>query len=400
MFWSTLLMALQQIRRNVLRSALTMLGIVIGVASVIVLVSIGEGASAQITSEIGKMGKNLIMVHPGASRRRMGAAGSAPPFTLADAKAVAALSGVASVAPTAAASKLVVYGNTNRPTAVTGSSNAYLAVRDYTVEQGRSFTDAELSGGAAVCLLGDTARQELFGTQDALGEWIRLERLPCRVIGLLASKGGSAGGMDQDDLILMPLVTFQRRISGNTDISAMFVSAADGQSQRVTESIQLLLRERRRIARGAVDDFSVNDTQEIAQMVASTTSSMTALLGAIAAVSLLVGGIGIMNIMLVSVTERTREIGIRIAIGALGREVLLQFLTESVVLSLFGGFVGSALGIGGALLASRGMGLPFVWVPETIGLAFAVSVGIGVVFGYLPARKAARLEPIEALRHE
>ncbi|HOI10282.1 MAG TPA: ABC transporter permease [Myxococcota bacterium] len=401
MFWSTLLMALQEIRRNALRSFLTMLGMVIGVGAVITLVSVGQGTTAQVTADIAKMGKNLIMVFPGSGHRRSGTAASAPPFEAADAVALSRVQGVKAIAPVASANVLVVYGNRNESTQVTGTTAAYLGIREYTVASGRAFTASEEATGQAVCLIGATTRDDLFGSQDPIGESIRAQRMSCRVIGVLASKGQSAGGMDQDDLVLMPLLAFQRRISGTTDIASFFLSAADDVStEPVIAEIQSLLRERRRIPAGTDNNFEVRDTQEIARMVTSATASMTALLGAIAAVSLIVGGIGIMNIMLVSVTERTREIGIRIAIGALGREVMLQFLVESVVLSVLGGLIGVLFGVAGAFAISRGLSMPFVVSPGTILLAFAVSALVGVVFGYLPAHKAARLEPIEALRHE
>jgi putative ABC transport system permease protein len=401
MFWSIFLMALQAIRRNVLRSALTMLGMVIGVGAVIVLVSVGQGTTAQVTADIGKMGKNLVMVFPGAGRRRAGTSTVAPAFTMGDSAALARVQGVAAVAPSSSAGRLVVYGNENVSTSVTGTIPVYLDIRDYQVATGRMFTDAENMGASTVCLIGDVVRTALFGSQDPVGESIRIQRMSCRVIGVLASKGQSSGGMDQDDIVLMPLGTFQRRIAGNTDVGAFFLTAADGiDTPMLLERINTLLRERRRIPRGTADDFAVRDMQEIAQMFTSATTALTALLGAIAAVSLVVGGIGIMNIMLVSVTERTREIGIRIAIGALTRDVMLQFLVESVVLSLLGGILGVLFGGIGAFAASRWMGVPFVLSPATIALAFAVSAAIGVVFGYLPARKAARLEPIDALRYE
>ncbi len=401
MFWSTLLMALLEIRRNALRSFLTMLGMVIGVGAVITLVSVGQGTTAAVTADIAKMGKNLVMVFPGAGHRRAGTASSAPAFDLADAEALAKVQGVESVAPLASGNLLVVYGNQNESTQVTGTTASYLQIREYEIESGRMFTTSEEHAGRAVCVIGATTRDDLFGNQDPVGESIRIQRMSCQVIGVLASKGSSAGGMDQDEIVLMPLLAFQRRVAGTTDVASFFVSATDGvDTSRVIERITKVLRERRRVPTGAADDFTVRDTAEIAQMVTSATSSMTALLGAIAAVSLVVGGIGIMNIMLVSVTERTREIGIRIAIGALGREVMLQFLVESVVLSVLGGLIGVMFGLLGAYAVSRGLSLPFVVSPETILLAFAVSAMIGVVFGYLPARKAARLEPIEALRHE
>ena len=282
-----------------------------------------------------------------------------------------------------------------------GTDNAFLKVRDWLLQAGREFTDSELRAGKSVCIIGDTVRQQLFAAQDPLGSNIRLNKLSCEVIGLLASKGQTAMGSDQDDIVLVPIRTFWRRIAGNQDISQIQISAREGASTAVVQSdIELLLRQRRHISPGEDDNFSVRDMQEIARTLTGTTEVLTALLGAVAAVSLLVGGIGIMNIMLVSVTERTREIGIRLAIGALEREVLLQFLVEAVVLSSFGGILGIAL----AMFASMGLAsmlhVPFIFSPGIVILAFLFSVCVGILFGYAPARKAARLNPIDALRYE
>ncbi len=394
-------MALQEIRRNALRSFLTMLGMVIGVAAVITLVSVGQGTTAQVTADIAKMGKNLLMVFPGSGSRRGGTATVAPPFKNEDSAALAKVPGVAAIAPVASSNLPVVHGNKNDTTMVTGTTADYLQVREYEIGSGRMFSPSEEHSGLAVCVIGETTKNDLFGSYDPIGESIRVKRMSCEVIGVLVSKGQASSGQDQDKLVLMPLLTFQRRVAGVPDVSMFFLSAADGvDNSRVINGITSVLRERRRIAPNADNDFMVRDTAEIAQAVTAATSSMTALLGAIAAVSLIVGGIGIMNIMLVSVTERTREIGIRIAIGALGREVMLQFLVESVVLSVLGGLIGVIIGVLGAWGVSKGLKVPFVVSPESIMVAFAVSALIGVVFGYLPARKAAKLEPIEALRYE
>jgi putative ABC transport system permease protein len=401
MLWTTLQMALREIRRNTMRSILTMLGVVIGVGAVIALVTIGQGTTNKVTADIGKLGKNLLMVQQGSSRRG-GAAVQAAPLTMDDAQAIERdVNGVAAVAPSAGSSALVVNGNKNVRTQIAGSTNEYFDVRGYKLTLGRTFTDGELLGGRAVCVLGATTKQTLFGASDPIGASIRIDRVACEVIGVLEAKGQSGLGMDQDDLLVMPLKAFQRRIAGNRDIGTIFVSAEEGRSTAVVKSqIEALMRQRRRITRGAEDDFSVRDMKEIAETFASVTGALTALLGAIAAVSLLVGGIGIMNIMLVSVTERTREIGIRMAIGARGREVLLQFLVEAVVLSTMGGMIGMMLGLGGSFAALRALGMPFTVVPEVIAVAFLFSAMVGVCFGFLPARKAARLNPIEALRHE
>ena len=401
MLWNALILALREIRRNIMRSALTMLGIVIGVAAVIVMVSLGRGATEQVSQQIASLGSNLLMVRQGqhfGPGQRM----DAPPFNIKDVEAIKReIPSLAAVAPLASSRVIAIFGNANWATAVIGSDNAYLKVRDWTLLQGREFTDSELRAGKSVCIIGETVQQQLFAAQDPLGAHIRLNKLSCEVIGLLASKGQTAMGSDQDDIVLVPIRTFWRRIAGNQDVSQIQVSAREGAStQRVQHDIELLLRERRHISPGEDDDFRVRDMQEIARTLTGTTEVLTALLGAVAAVSLLVGGIGIMNIMLVSVTERTREIGIRLAIGALEREVLMQFLVEAVVLSSFGGIVGILL----ALFASMGLAsmlqVPFIFSPGIVVLAFLFSVGVGVLFGYAPARKAARLDPIDALRYE
>jgi putative ABC transport system permease protein len=401
MLWNALILALREIRRNIMRSSLTMLGIVIGVAAVIVMVSLGRGATAQVGQQIASLGSNLIMVRQGqhfGPGQRM----DAPPFNMKDVEAIERdIPSLAAVAPLASSRIIAIFGNANWATAVIGTDNAYLKVRDWILQSGREFTDSELRAGKSVCIIGETVRQQLFAAQDPLGAHIRLNKLSCEVIGLLASKGQTAMGSDQDDIVLVPIRTFWRRIAGNQDITQIQVSARDGAStQRVQHNIELLLRERRHISPGEDDDFSVRDMQEIARTLTGTTEVLTALLGAVAAVSLLVGGIGIMNIMLVSVTERTREIGIRLAIGALEREVLMQFLVEAVVLSSFGGIVGIVL----AMFASMGLAsmlqVPFIFSPGIVMLAFLFSVGVGIIFGYAPARKAARLDPIDALRYE
>jgi putative ABC transport system permease protein len=401
MIGNTLLMALREVRRNKLRSALTTLGIVIGVAAVIALVTLGEGATARVTGEIAGMGVNMLTITPGAQRRGPTSL-SAPPLTLDDARAIERdIRAVAAVAPTLTRSVLTVYANKNWNTVATGTTNAYFEVRAVNIAAGRMFSDVELSGAQSVCVLGATVQRELFGHQDPLGAAIRLGRLSCHVIGVLTPKGQSTFGNDQDDYVLLPLATMQRRVAGTSDLSAISISAVhESQTTKAKQQISALMHERRRIAEGQADDFSVFDTREIAQTLQSVTGVLTALLGAVAAVSLLVGGIGIMNIMLVSVTERTREIGVRLAIGARGREVLLQFLVESVVLCVIGGLVGMALGLLGSYTAGHFLNLPFVFLPQVVLIAFVFSFVVGVVFGLFPALKASRMNPIEALRHE
>jgi putative ABC transport system permease protein len=402
-FRETMLLALREIRRNLMRSSLTILGIVIGVAAVITMVTLGRGATAQVTSDIAKLGTNLLQVRPGQHRHGPGGTqAEAKMFEVADAEAIAReISGLAAVAPIASQGTQAIYGNENWSTVVTGGNNAYLQVRNWLLESGRHFTDGELRAGKAVCILGATVGKELFGGQNPIGATIRLEKLACQVIGVLESKGQSGFGSDQDDFVLIPLRALHRRIVGNTDVDVIFVSANDGVStKKVQQDIERLMRERRRVARGEDDNFYVRDMQELVSTMTGTTRVLTGLLGAVAAVSLLVGGIGIMNIMLVSVTERTREIGIRLAIGALERDVLMQFLVEAVVLSSFGGLIGIALGVTAAAVSAPALAVPFVLDPWIIVVAFVFSAAVGVLFGYFPARQAGQLDPIEALRHE
>jgi len=403
MLRETILLALREIRRNLMRSSLTILGIVIGVAAVITMVTLGRGATAQVTSDITKLGTNLLQVRPGQHRHGPGGTQSTGDmFKVDDADAIAReISGLVAVAPMVSQTTQAIYGNENWATSVIGSTPAYLQACNWQIESGRQFTDRELRGGKGVCIIGATVRKELFGGQNPLGNTIRLQKLSCQVIGILESKGQSSFGTDQDDFVLIPLRTIQRRIAGNTDVSRIYVSAEDGVStSKVEQDIERLMRERRRIAMGKEDDFYVRDMQELVSTMTGTTRVLTGLLGAVAAVSLLVGGIGIMNIMLVSVTERTREIGIRLAIGALERDVLMQFLVEAVVLSSFGGLIGIILGVVAAAIGARVLAVPFVFDPGIIAIAFLFSAAVGVIFGYFPARQAGQLDPIEALRHE
>jgi len=402
MWLNTLGLALREIRRNLLRSFLTILGIVIGVAAVITMVTVGRGATQAVSDQITSLGTNLLMVRPG---QRLGpgrdAAGS-PPFRQADGEVIAAqVTGVRRVAPQSSAGAVAVYGARNWSTVIYGSTNAYFETNNWTLAQGRLFEDAEARAGAAVCVIGATVRRELFGAEEPVGARLRLRNISCEVIGLLQSKGQAAMGQDQDDIVVMPIATVQRRITGNLNVGTLLVSMDDNaDAERVKADLVRLLRERRKLAESDENNFNVLDTKQLAETLSSTTQVMTMLLGAVAAVSLLVGGIGIMNIMLVSVTERTREIGIRLAIGALGHEVLLQFLIEAVVLAALGGLIGIVIATAASIVLTGVMGVPYVFDAGINLLSFGFAALIGIAFGYFPARRAAQLDPIEALRHE
>jgi putative ABC transport system permease protein len=397
MIGSALWMALRALARNRLRSSLTMLGVVIGVAAVIALVTIGKSATEHIAGEIAGLGDNLVWVQPGDSNRL-----PAPPLRISDATAIKReINSVREAAPSGTSSERLVFGNANWASRVWGVTSAFFDVRRYDVVAGRSLSAAEIDAGAPVCVIGPTVRRELFGGAQALDQNIRIRRMSCRVVGILGSKGSSDVVSDEDDIVLMPLAAYHRRLSGDRNIDVIFVSARPGRSSAVVaHQIGSLMRELRRIAPGEKDNFRIRTLDEVNDKLRTVTGVLTALLGAIAAVSLLVGGIGIMNIMLVSVTERTREIGIRLAIGARSHEVLLQFLVEAIVLSTLGGIVGMCLGLAGSYAATRALDVKLLILPEIVAVAFFFSALVGVAFGFLPARRAARLHPIEALRHE
>jgi putative ABC transport system permease protein len=403
MLYETVKLALTSVRRNMLRSILTLLGIVIGVAAVIAMITIGSGTTEKVKADISKLGSNLLVVRAG----RPPQPGSPPERAIRalEHKEVAALTqnldGARAISAASQKTLRVVYGTESLTVSVTGTDTGYFDARDWKVVSGRAFTESEVRGGTGVCLLGETVRRQFFGAGDPEGMTVRVGRMSCKVIGVLESKGFSGFGQDQDNVVLMPLTAFQRRVMGNRDIENIYVSADDATPTSVLqERIEAVLRDTRRIAPDREDDFSVRDMTQVAEAMASATNVMTGMLGAVAAVSLLVGGIGIMNIMLVSVTERTREIGIRLAIGAQERHILVQFLVEATVLSSLGGLIGIGLGLGLAGLASLTLAIPFSPSIAIVLLAVGFSALIGMVFGFFPALRGARLDPIEALRHE
>jgi putative ABC transport system permease protein len=403
MLYETIKLSFRTIRRNALRSILTVLGVVIGVGAVIAMVTLGQGTTEQVTANVAKLGSNILMVRPGqAGFGPSSASADRRAFTAKDVEALQnEIAGVRAAAPTVSRSATAIYGNLNHSTSVVGTDNRYLIARDWTIVDGREFTDAELQAGIAACILGNTVKEALFADADPVGSTIRLKQIACKVVGVLETKGSSGFGQDQDDTILMPLKTVQRRLAGSSDIGTIFVSVDDDYAtSQVQADIESLLRDRRGIAEGERDNFTVMDMAQVASMLTSISGVLTGLLSAVASVSLLVGGIGIMNIMLVSVTERTREIGIRLAIGAQASQVLMQFLVEAVVLSLFGGVLGIGLGLALAAIGGQFLGVPFVFNPAIVAIAFVFSALVGVAFGYFPARRAARLDPIDALRHE
>lgn len=401
MIWETVRLAFTAIIRNKLRSFLTVLGVVIGVAAVIAMVTIGQGSSAQVEASVEALGTNVLIVRPGTRGFGPSSGPPAPRFALKDAEALAELSTVQYAAPVVSSSQTVVASGANTTSQVYGTTADYLLVQNWALTAGRSFTDGEQKSGAALCILGQTVRTKLFGTADPIGETVRIKGLSCEVIGLLSVKGAGTFGQDQDEVVLMPARTVQRRLEGNQDVDSISVALRrEVTAARGIAQVSEVLRERRRIGLGQTDNFSVTDMKEISSMLSGVSSVLTSLLSAVAAVSLLVGGIGIMNIMLVSVTERTREIGIRLAVGATSGQVLTQFLVEAVVLSVLGGVLGIVTGLGLAWVGTQFMAIPFAPSGAIVALAFGFSALVGVVFGYFPARNAARLDPIEALRHQ
>ncbi len=398
--------AMRALQTNRLRTALTMLGMIIGVAAVVLMLSIGQGAQANINSAIASMGSHLLIVMPGATSSgglRFGS-GSVKTLTVQDAQAIAELSMIEAAAPTVSGTAQLNYGANNWSTMLTGVTPDYFPVSNWEIEDGSIFSEADLRSGARVAVLGQITARSLFGDEDPVGKTMRIANRPFTVTGVLAVKGQSLTGRDQDDNVFIPLTTAQRQILGNQfpgSINFMLVQAESADSMDTAEEeITRLLRQRHRITGNMENDFTVRNLTAIASVASNTAKIMAWMLGAIASVSLLVGGIGIMNIMLVSVTERTREIGIRMAIGANRRAILTQFLLEALMICILGGLTGIALGIGGAWLVSQIANIQIVITLGMVGLAFSFASVIGIFFGLYPARKAAALKPVEALRHE
>ena len=402
MYATTFLLAVREIRRHLLRSFLTILGIVIGVWAVVTMVTLGNGATAAVKQQISSLGSNVLQVRPGQGFGRGGGGPQPPDFKIEDLDAIRSqLVGVTAVAPLVQSTGTAVYNAANWSTTINGTNREYFVAQPWTFTGGRMFSPAEEQAGKAVCIIGNTVRNRLLRGTDPVGKRFRIKNISCEIIGTLAAKGQGGFGNDQDDIVLMPYKAVQRRMTGNRDVRTIMVSVDDAyDSQAIQASLRKLLRERRHLTSEAEDDFNIFDTKQISDTLSGTTQILTSLLGAVAAVSLLVGGIGIMNIMLVSVTERTREIGIRLAIGAVAREVLLQFLVEAVTLSCLGGLLGLLLALISTIILAPVLQVPFIFDPKINMLAFFFSALIGVVFGYFPAKRAASLNPIEALRHE
>ncbi len=401
MFLTTIVLAIREIRRHMLRSFLTTLGIVIGVAAVVTMVTLGKGATAAVAEQISSLGANILQIRPGQGFGRGGGGPQSPDFDMADVEAIEEqVAGVRAVAPQAQSSGLAVRNAANWQTTIAGTTAQFFTAQQWQLTDGRIWTEAEEQAGKAVCIIGATVQQNLFPREQPVGERFRVRDLSCEVIGTLASRG-QGGFQDQDDVVIMPIKAVQRRFSGNRDIRFIMVAVDDAyETSSVQAQIESLLRERRHVGRGEQDNFNIFDTRQISETLQGTTRILTAVMGAVAAVSLIVGGIGIMNIMLVSVTERTREIGIRLAIGAVAGEVLMQFLVEAVVLACLGGLIGLVLAFVAVLILAPIIQVPFLFDPQINLIAFSVSALIGIVFGYFPARRAASLNPIDALRHE
>ncbi|HEY0843936.1 MAG TPA: ABC transporter permease [Noviherbaspirillum sp.] len=406
---ATLRIALNALRVNKLRSILTMLGIIIGVAAVITMIAVGAGAQARVEDQIKSLGSNLMIILPGSSTASGVRLGAGANQSLTDDDAAAIVREIPEVqvaAPSNRRTEQVIAGGTNWSTVIYGVNPDYFEARDWALESGRMFDQAELGGNAKVALIGQTVAKQLFGDTDPIDQTIRIRKVPFTIVGVLARKGQSMIGQDQDDVVMLPLSTARNRLFGNTQgklrrVGTIQVKIREGANMKeAEENIRDLLRQRQRTQPGQDDAFTVRNLAEILQAQEESSRIMTLLLAAVASVSLLVGGIGIMNIMLVSVTERTREIGLRMAVGATGRDILMQFLVEAMTLSLIGGFVGIVFGIGGSYLIGEFAGWTTRLSPESIVLAVGFSAGIGIFFGFYPARKAASMLPIQALRYE
>nr|WP_265334203.1 ABC transporter permease [Sphingomonas sp. IC-11] len=393
---------MRSIRRHLLRSFLTILGIVIGVAAVVAMVTLGKATTSAVQQQIAALGTNVLQIRPGQGFGRGGGGPRPPDFDPEDVTAIAQqVAGVTAVAPQASTAATAIYEGANWSTTVQGTTNGVFVVQPWPLAQGRYWTPAEEQAGKAVCIIGNTVRQNLFRGGDAIGRRMRIGSISCDVIGVLTARGQAGFGGDQDDTVVMPIKAVQRRFTGSRDVRLMLVGVDQAYStSAVQASITDLLRERRNITGTKQDDFNIFDTKQISDTLTGTTTLLTRIVAAVAAISLVVGGIGIMNIMLVSVTERTREIGIRLAIGAVANEVLMQFLVEAVVLSMLGGLVGLVLAQLVIAVATPLMQVPWTFDPSINVVAFAIAAAIGVVFGYFPARRAAGLNPIDALRHE
>lgn len=403
-FWESVKIALNALVANKLRSILTMLGIIIGVGAVIAMVSIGMGVQNKVETSIASLGSNLIIITPGATSTSAvrQAAGTNTTLTLKDAQAIAReVAGVSAAAPSVSKQYQVVAGNQNWMTSLQGTTPEYMEVRNLSVQSGSFITNEDVETRERVVVVGATVASNLFGDTNPVGQNIRINNAPFKIIGVLDSKGQSAGGQDQDDMVIVPITTAQERLMGITYVQTISVQGANADViNQVQNDITSLLRSRHHLSTGQADDFTVRNLASVMATASETTSTITLLLGNIAAISLLVGGIGIMNIMLVSVTERTREIGIRKALGARYKNILMQFLIEAIVIGVIGGAIGIALGTGAAYVISAVAGWKTVISSTALFMAFGFSVGIGLIFGVYPARKAALLDPIDALRYE
>jgi putative ABC transport system permease protein len=402
MFGTTLVLAIRSIRRHLLRSFLTTLGIVIGVAAVVTMVTLGKATTAAVQKQISALGTNILQIRPGQGFGRGGGGPRPPDFEPEDVEAIARqVAGVTAVAPQAQSTATAIYEGSNWSTTINGTTSAYFQVQPWPLAQGRSFTPVEEASGKAACIIGNTVYTNLYRGGRAVGTRLRVNGISCDVVGVLSTRGQAGFGGDQDDVVIMPIKAVQRRFTGNRDIRLMLVGVDQAYAtSTVQSSIEDLLRERRNISGGKQDDFNIFDTKQISDTLTGTTTLLTGIVAAVAAISLVVGGIGIMNIMLVSVTERTREIGIRLAIGAVANEVLMQFLVEAIVLSMLGGLIGLLIAQVAVVGITPLMQVDYLFDPQINLIAFAISALIGVVFGYFPARRAAALNPIDALRHE